>query len=178
MSTTIWAAVVAVALLGCAPIEPAPTPPQAAAVQTLTIETHIVGDPQAGMKSRQTVKIDFDRRVVTTDFVTGVTDIGVTSLNSIRDRFTVKTVVIDGQRADLRISGETASGVGFMPNIDYSFNVEIRRDGSGRVSGCHDGYPGYEMRRGDRTVYAFVHEPTRLDRLFGDCDIQISPRTF
>ena len=172
VDSRLQAIMLAVSTAGLISAAPAPQ------TQTLVIETRIVGDPQAGMKSRQTVTVDFDNRTATSIFETGVTNIGVGNVASIRDRFTVETASIDGQRAELLIRGRTASGVVVMPNIDYAFTVEIRRNGSGRLSGCHDGYPGYEVRQSGRVIYSFIHEPTRIDRLFGDCDISVGAKAF
>lgn len=148
---------------------------EATTVVPLVIETAIIApDPQAGMKSRQTITIDFGNRTVAQKFETGTTDFFGVSLSSARDRFIFKDVVFPRPGVTtFKVEGETASGVRVMPNINYEFAVEARSNGTVSVKGCHDGYPAYTVRYGGREIYSFRHQPRNLIELFGTCDIEV-----
>ena len=89
----------------------------------LNIETKILKpDPNAGVKSLQKIHIDFqNKKVIQASVFTGVSDIGVAELNSIRDDFKVEVKEINSDVVRFRASGKTASGVIVLPDIDYSF---------------------------------------------------------
>ena len=142
----------------------------------VVIETTILSpDPFAGMKSRQTLVVDFSQRRVGNDFQTGTTDILGRPWASTRDNFRVTGVRFAGDRVVLTAIGETASGVRVMPNINYSFELTIQRTGAVRVAGCHDGYPAYSITANGEIVYSFRHRPRNLVALFGACDVRIAP---
>ncbi|UCI23972.1 hypothetical protein [Mesorhizobium sp. B2-8-5] len=146
---------------------------------SLTIETRIKEKTlsfEAGIKSTQTVVVDFSMGSVSSSFTTGVTSIGVSELKSIRDAFSVDNVAISKTAAGFDAVGQTASGVGFMPNIDYKFAITV--DVSSRevvFSGCHDGYPSYKIFVNGNVVYDFDQE--LLVALFGSCDTKVQPTT-
>jgi hypothetical protein len=142
----------------------------------LVIETAILSpDPQAGMKSRQTLLIDFAERRIGNDFQTGTTNVLGSPRGSVRDNFRVTDVRFVGDRVVLTAVGETASGVRVMPNINYSFELTVQRTGAVRVTGCHDAYPAYSITANGETVYSFRHRPWNLIALFGACDVRIAP---
>lgn len=56
------------------------------------------------------------------------------------------------------------------PDIDYQFTLKVTRTGSVRITGYHDGFPGYEfmrniysMNKGPETIY--VYRPKSLSEI-------------
>lgn len=136
-------------------------------------------DPQAGMKSTQTLQVDFDKKTVTQSFKTGVTTIGPVELTSVRDKFVVQDVTFEGtKRVSFKVAGQTASGVLFMPNINYQFTFAVTPTGTGAIAGCHDAYPAYDIKVGGKAIYAFKHQPTNLIGLLGDCGTKVPNKSF
>ncbi|TIX83185.1 MAG: hypothetical protein E5V24_19710 [Mesorhizobium sp.] len=126
---------------------------------------------QVGVKSIQTIAIDFDAQTVSSVVTTGKTDIGITDLKSVRDSFSVANASFAGQTVRFKATGQTASGVRFMPNINYALTLEVDLNArTAKVSGCHDGYPSYEVSVSGSQVYSFEQE--YLLALFGGCDTQ------
>ena len=156
------------------------TAPVMAQVFELEIETRIEAtDAQAGMKSKQRLSVSFVDQDVSSQVETGVTNIGPIRLDSIRDNFQVRNISFQGNTASFTVEGETASGVGVMPNINYKFDIVITRQGKGHLSGCHDGYPSYRVKVGSNSAYEYVHPSGQLGNLFGSCDIKITaPQSF
>jgi hypothetical protein len=153
----------------------------AADVVIVTVRTKInAPDPQAGEKSLQTIRIDFDKKSVSQTFTTGSTAIiGGVVVGSVRDNFVISKAAdffADGKVA-FSLRGSTASGVGVVPNIDYAFDLVVGKDGRGTMSGCHDGYPAYEVTVQGRSVHSFAHKPVDILRLFGACDIEVGKPT-
>lgn len=149
-------------------------PTQAEPVRVEVVTRILSFDPQAGMKSTQVLLIDFDRKTITPSFSTGVTGIGPIELGSVRDKFVVDTIdFATPGRVGFTARGQTASGVLFMPNINYKFNMAVTPKGKGALSGCHDGYPAYQVKVAGKSVYDFKHKPLSLIKLFGECDIEI-----
>ena len=131
-------------------------------------------DPQSGVKSRHRVNVDFDNRLIVDDYETGTTEFFGIELDSVRDRFRISEVVFDGQGGvSFEVSGQTASGVRALPNLNYRFRFELERDGAHRLSGCHDAYPAYTVMIDGVKHYAHLHEPVNLISLFGRCDVRI-----
>lgn len=127
---------------------------------------------QVGVKSIQTIAIDFDAQTISSVVTTGTTDIGVADLKSVRDSFSVANASFAGQTVSFNATGETASGVLVMPNINYALRLDIDLNArTARVSGCHDGYPSYEVSVSGSQVYSFEQE--YLLALFGSCDTQV-----
>ena len=126
------------------------------------------------MKSTQVLLIDFDKKSITPSFSTGVTSIGSIDLGSVRDKFVVDNIDFGTSgRVGFTARGQTASGVLFMPNINYKFNMAVTPKGKGALSGCHDGYPAYQVTVAGKSVYDFKHQSLSLIKLFGECDIEI-----
>lgn len=149
---------------------------EAAADSTVqvVIETRILdGDPQAGMKSRHVIQIDFASRRILGSFQTGTTDFFGVDLHSVRDKFVISDVSFSDGTATFKAVGETASGVRAVPSIDYNLLLTVNQDGTATVSGCHDGYPAYSVAVEAMSIYTFKHKPVRLLNLFGSCDIKI-----
>lgn len=145
----------------------------------VTVRTHIdEPDPQAGMKSEQTITVNFKKGVYTTSFKTGVTKIVGATLESVRDKFQVENFKVVGGIASFEVRGQTASGVMFMPNIDYKFKLTVDDKGKGTLTGCHDGYPSYDVVIEGKTVHNFKHGRMELIKLFGTCDIAVPNRNF
>jgi hypothetical protein len=131
-------------------------------------------DPQAGMKSTQVLFVDFEKKQVTQSFSTGVTTLGPVDFGSVRDKFNVANVDFSSAgRVGFTARGQTASGVLFMPNINYRFHLAITRNGKGALTGCHDGYPAYQVIVGKKMIYSYKHPSISLFKLFGQCDIEI-----
>jgi hypothetical protein len=127
---------------------------------------------QAGMKSTQTIDINYATKSISQKFETGVTDLVGIQLNSVRDKFTVTQTHFTGKVSAFTAEGQTASGVGIMPNINYKLSIKV--DMAARevaFSGCHDGYPSYKITVQGKDVYAFEQEI--LLALFGSCDISV-----
>lgn len=162
-----------------APITTAPATAQATpARQDILIVTEIrAPDPQAGMKSTHRVKMDFDQLTVTDEYLTGTTHFFGVSLPSIRNNFRVSGVEFAGNKVKFHVAGETASGIGVVPNINYRFHIEVSRQGTTHIKGCHDGYPAYEIRYRHVMLYWFKHKPIAVLNLFGTCDVSIDFRS-
>lgn len=148
----------------------------------VVVETRIERpDPQVGMKSRQEIRVDFGGKRVSQSFRTGSTVIFGHSMSSVRDNFTVDTEewfhTAGHDVVKLLVKGHTASGVRVMPGIDYELTVYVANDGEIAVDGCHDGYPSYLIKVGDRVMYKHKHKRLRLYKLFGSCDTSVRMRT-
>lgn len=117
-----------------------------------------VGDAmQVGEKSRQTVLLDCDKRVLTQFPVAlGDTKIWRISLKPVRSKFTAELYDSANDIFSMFILGQTASGVRFMPDIDYRLRITVdplkRRI---RLSGAHDGFPSYSILLNDKRIYDF-----------------------
>jgi hypothetical protein len=140
-------------------------------------------DPQAGMKSTQTLVVDFQAKRITPSFSTGSTQFPVVGeFGSLRDRFQVKIVNFSEQRVTFTVKGETASAVAalipFMPNINYKFDLTLTSTGTGELSGCHDGYPAYAITVGGEKIYEYLHPRIALLNLYGSCDIEVLTKHF
>jgi hypothetical protein len=149
-----------------------------AAAQTarVVIETRIKQKAlsfQAGMKSTQTIDINYDTKTIDEKFSTGVTEILGLQLKSVRDKFTVTQITFAGKVAGFTAEGATASGVKFMPNINYKFSITVDMGAREVVlSGCHDGYPSYKITVENKEIYSFEQEV--LAALFGSCDTKLT----
>lgn len=144
-------------------------------VVEIVVETEIDSpDPQAGMKSRQSILVDFGAGTAESSFETGVTTIGALELSSIRDEFEVRNAIVTGRSATLTVVGETASGTVILPNINYEFAFVVSAKGQGHFSGCHDGYPSYEILVDGKSVYKHKHDQMAIQKLFGHCDIRVA----
>ena len=128
---------------------------------------------QVGQKSLQTVTVDFGSRKITETHTTGKTNIGPITVGSIRDNFTLgRPTFGPSGNASFSVKGETASAVGFMPNINYEFSILL--SSSPRlvtVTGSHDGYPSYNIAVNGKSVYD--HVQGHLGELLGDSDVTV-----
>ena len=147
---------------------------QDSTVQVVIESAILEPDFQPGMKSRHVVQVDFAGQKVIDVAETGVTELLGTQWNSIRDNFRVLDVSFNGDKASFVAKGETASAVQFLPNINYTFQITVWRDGTAVIRGCHDGYPGYRVTVEGEDQYFFAHEPKDLVRLVGECDIRLT----
>lgn len=146
---------------------------------TLVVETRIldqgIAASQAGMKSRQTFIINTAEETVTErPFETGVTDFGPFSSGSIRDDFKYKVLQLHTGGFRIQVSGETASPVVIMPNINYRFEIQVNVENRRAwIEGCHDGFPSYEVTIDGRRIY-WHEQSANPGELIGDCDTQAS----
>lgn len=142
------------------------------------IETRILDfDPQSGVKSQHFFFIDFEKKSVTDSYETGVTEFFGIDLASIRDNFSISEINFKDDIVTFIVKGTTASGVGFIPNIDYKFKLKVNKNGEGSIVGCHDGYPAYLIQFNGKNIYEFKHEPKEVLKLFGSCDIEVNTNT-
>lgn len=151
-------------------------------VAEVVFETRILPfDPQPGMKSTHTVVLrETGSKIIFSDsYKTGTTDFFGYKLSSMRDNFKLLNTSydLDKELASFKVTGETASGVGVVPNINYSFDVQIK-DEKIYLKGCHDGYPAYTVTliipgKSPVLVYNFKHKPKEVINLFGSCDIAV-----
>lgn len=142
------------------------------------IETRILDfDPQSGVKSQHFFFIDFEEKSVKDSYETGSTNFFGINLPGIRNHFTITDATFQGDEVSFTITGSTASGVGIIPSIDYSFNVKTNKKGEGSVKGCHDGYPAYLIQFNGKNIYEFKHKPKKVLNLFGSCDIKVKAKT-
>lgn len=148
-------------------------------MHSFLIRTEILPfDPQAGMKSEQTLEVDFVTRLVRSTFRTGRTHLGPISLGSVRNSFSVTGVVFSASTVRFTAIGSTATGVHVLPSIDYSMRFEVTSAGTGWVDGTHDGYPAYTLAKDARVIYSYRHRPMQLWRLAGNADVSFARRAF
>lgn len=156
-----------------------------AQVITLEFETRIeTTDSFPGMKSRQTVSFDpSSPGSETSDFETGSTDFGHFEIDATRSEFEIGNVDFSGGEVQFDVTGQTASGVMVLPDIDYKFRVRYSKsDNQISLSGCHDAYPSYKVSVNGRQFYYARHKPASnitdvVDLLIGECDILVSAST-
>lgn len=152
---------------------------------SIEVETSILAfDPFPGMKSRHRVEFVLRPRSQSSflrqSFQTGTTDFFGFKLDSVRDNFrSERAPAVAEHIVAVEIVGETASGVGLVPNINYKLTAfyNLASGKVFKVSGCHDGYPAYKVTVTDsatpngRTEYSYDHKSRDLLRLFGSCDV-------
>jgi hypothetical protein len=93
---------------------------------------------EVGEKSRQKVTINYANSTVKSEYTTGTTNVVGIDVSSIRNSFKISGQNFSGNLAAVTAKGETASGVGIMPNINYGFSIRINKPQSKAwVSGCH-----------------------------------------
>ncbi len=152
------------------------TTPREDVVVNVEIETRILPfDPLSGLKSLQTVSIDFKKKTIKSRFQTGSSNL-FGEWKSVRDKFELTDINFSANAVNFTVRGQTASGVlwiGALPDIDYKFEISVPRDGEPKVTGCHDGYPAYFVRRNGSEFYSYRHNPRRLGLLFGTCDVVV-----
>lgn len=143
------------------------------------IETRILPpDRQAGLKSTQSIEVNFDAKTIDCNSETGTTNFCIAGVgfefDSVRDNFRLSNISFEDGVARFTATGETASGVRVLPNINYHFEFTIARDGQASIAGCHDGYPAYTVLVGGTPRYTYSHPQGELGRLLGECDIWTS----
>jgi len=150
----------------------------AAADLIIVVETAIRDVPlalQVGVKSRQRLAIEFDARRISQSFETGVTNLLGFSIQSVRSQFKLEAVTFSENRVSFRVVGQTASGMRFLPDIDYSFTMTINRQSRlVTVAGCHNAYPSYAISVGGRLLYDRLQTGVALWGLAGNCDIHVN----
>lgn len=149
------------------------------------IETRILPfDPVSGMKSTQKVYIFLNKEMKQIRFESEYETGNTYGLPAVRNRFKLSDMSYNLESGSIvfTVSGQTASGVLIMPDIDYNFILSF--DGSNRqniwkIEGCHDGYPAYRVWlsnavSGEVTeLYEFRHKPLNLLKLLGNCDVKV-----
>lgn len=130
---------------------------------------------QVGQKSLQKITVDFGSRSVVQEFRTGKTSVLIVDLGSIRDDFKLVQKGFSDGVANFAVSGQTASAVGVMPNIDYRFDFEAKPN-EVVFSGSHDGYPSYKIKINGKEAYDCLQG--HLGELLGDSDVTVQRRTF
>lgn len=129
---------------------------------------------QVGMKSHQTIKFDVDKKVVTNDVETGKTNIAGLDLGSIRDNFIITNQNIEKGSGRVTVSGQTASAVGVMPDIDYKFTIRfVGKKSLLWIDGCHNEYPSYTIKVNGKQIYDREQTGTAVTGLMGSCDVQV-----
>lgn len=163
-------------VIGLVVVLAAMAPFSAFADTVVVILTEILSpDPQAGVKSRHNIKFDFAAKKHESSFETGTTSFFGVALSSVRDNFQVKNVnFTDPSKVTFLAVGETASGVGIVPNINYELTFELSQNGDTKITGCHDGYPAYTVTVDQVEKYSFKHQSIQVLNLFGTCDIVVS----
>ena len=91
-------------------------------------------------------------------------------LGSIRDKFKLNRVRFANGYAFFNVTGETATAVHVMPNINYAFDIEVSNNEI-KFSGAHDGYPSYNISVDGKSVYDCIQG--HLGQLAGDSDIKV-----
>jgi hypothetical protein len=130
---------------------------------------------QVGMKSTQMLTLTTENNSISSDFKTGVTDILVADLPSVRDGFTVGTPTLNGSIVVLSAKGQTASFLSVMGDIDYDFTLRINTDQRKVwISGCHNEFPSYSVTINGGKVYDRQQTGSALTGLIGDCDVLVN----
>jgi hypothetical protein len=130
---------------------------------------------QVGQKSLQKITVDFATHTVSSTYITGTTHVFGVDLSSVRNSFLILRPRFSGTSAFFSVSGETASGVRVMPNINYSFDFEVSPT-EVKFSGSHDGYPSYHIAINSRSAYDYIQG--HLGQLFGTSDVTVPLSTF
>lgn len=146
----------------------------------IEIETAIRQDhswtPQVGQKSLQKITVDLENKKISQEFSTGKTYIGKYSLESVRNDFKVISSQFQSDGAVVfSISGQTATGIGVMPNINYQFRFSISSK-IGHLTGKHDGYPSYNIAVNGKTVYDY--KQGHVGQLLGSEDTVLPMKRF
>ena len=131
------------------------------------------GATQVGEKSRQTLTIDTAAKTVASEWKTGKTVVAGQEITSVRNKFEAQLARANAPfTIAVKATGSTASGVGILPNIDYSLTLsfDTAKHTIG-VVGSHDGYPSYTILVGTKKVYD--HEQGNLSELVGDGDVTV-----
>ena len=144
-------------------------------IATIEIETAIRRQSwitqQVGQKSLHVISVDFGAGKISHKYSTGTTDILGIKLSSIRDIFSLERTRFNGKnKAYFSVTGQTASAVQILPNINYRFDFEVSPN-EVAFSGAHDGYPSYSILVNSRTAYDYAQG--FLWQLAGSEDIKV-----
>ena len=141
-------------------------------VEIVTAIREKPGAIQVGEKTRQILTIDTDKGTVLGEVRTGSTTVAGVELEAVRKRFNQRVEMSAPSAIKISAQGQAASGVGFMPDIDYllvlSFDVAARTVG---IKGSHDGYPSYSILVNGVSAYDF--EQGYVAELFGTSDVKV-----
>ena len=133
---------------------------------------------QSGKKSTHYIRVDFERKTVTSDFWTGHTNFFGWDIESAGDRFVVSGISFAGSMVSFVAIGRTATGIRKLaekidkgeefPHIDYRFNIELdTRENKVTFSGGHDKFPSYYIQVEETKVYDHGQLETFLTGLQG-----------
>lgn len=127
---------------------------------------------QVGQKSLHQIAIDFNKESITSQYLTGTTKFMKYEFGSIRDSFFVDKPRFVSDRAFFRAKGQTATAAQVMPDIDYSFDIELGlTEQIITFSGSHDGYPSYNISVNGISVYDCVQG--HIGQLVGRSDVTV-----
>jgi hypothetical protein len=130
---------------------------------------------EVGEKSRQKITINYANSSMKTEFTTGTTSVAAIDLSSVRNDFHISGQSFTGNIASVMATGETASGVRIMPNINYTFTIKINKAQSKVwLSGCHNEFPSYTVIVNGKQVYDRTQTGTAVIGLLGTCDIVVN----
>jgi hypothetical protein len=147
-------------------------------IQVVTAIRDVGGAFQAGEKSRQRILLDCESRTIALPEPTlGITDLYIAKRNAVRNAFDANLIEVRDELFVLGARGQTASGVYFMPDIDYRLRLEVdaarRRI---RIVGSHDGFPSYTVLVNGKAVYDYEqsHFVRSFDKLLGTSDVEVN----
>jgi hypothetical protein len=130
---------------------------------------------EVGEKSRQKITINYADSSMKTEFTTGITSVVGIDLSSVRNDFHISAQSFAGNIASVTATGETASGVRIMPNINYTFTLKVNKAQSKAwLSGCHNEFPSYTVMVNGKQVYDRTQTGTAVIGLLGTCDIVVN----
>ena len=112
---------------------------------------------EVGEKSRQTMLLDCNKRALTNlPVVAGETKLGPFTLKAVRSKFTAELYDSASNRFSMLMLGQIASGVRFMPDIDYRLRITIDpRNRRIQLAGSHDGFPSYSILVDGKLIYDY-----------------------
>jgi len=129
-----------------------------------------LSNTQAGVKSTETVRINFETgEIIEKSYTTGTTDFGLFETDSRSDEFIPK-VTKTADTNTLKMTGETGSWGFPVANINYDFTITY--DKSMRtitVGRTHDGFPSYQLWIGGTVRYDY--QQGHIGELFGTRDV-------
>ncbi|MFJ2549922.1 hypothetical protein ACIOVF_26130 [Pseudomonas sp. NPDC087612] len=146
-------------------------------IEVVTAIRDVGGAAQVGEKSRHVLTLDCENRTFSAASpTTGKTTIYGWSLDSTRNAFTATLDDASGDVFAISTSGQTASGVRFMPDIDYRFRLTIDAQRKQiRIQGAHDGFPSYTLLLNGKAIYDYQQSPflQSVPKLFGTGDVTV-----
>lgn len=135
------------------------------------------GAIEVGEKSRQAMLLDCGTPALHEfPMALGKTKIGPITLQPVRSNFRASLYDSANDIFRLLLSGQTASGVLVMPDIDYQLQISVDpRKRRVHITGSHDGFPSYSVLIDGKTVYdyeqnIFIEAPVEL---MGKSDVSV-----